>query len=331
MNDEKARELIGRFGDQSLVVVGDIMLDKFVRGKVTRFSPEAPSCAVLDYDHENRMLGGAGNAAANLVALGAKKVHLVGLFGHDNDGFSLQCLLQDQGIDYQIQRTHRPTTVKTRFVSMADEVHLLRFDLEDTSPCSGEERSDMLRSVLHLVQAGASGIMVSDYNKGVVTRDLIRALMSIARDAEVPVFIDPKKDHWEMFRGAELVKPNLEEAFAALGQPNVWEHQINDVGQRLLQYTRADTIIITWGSGGMSLYQEGRNELVRTERVQAVDVSGAGDTAMAALTLARLAGATWLEAIDVANAAAGISIGKPGTSTVSVEELITKYEGNEDA
>lgn len=331
MNDEKARELIGRFGDQSLVVVGDIMLDKFVRGTVSRFSPEAPSCAVLDFDHENRMLGGAGNAATNLVALGAKKVHLVGLFGHDNDGFSIQCLLQDQGIDYQIQRTKRPTTVKTRFVSMADEVHVLRFDLEDTSPCTQEEREDLLRSVSRLVQEGASGIVVSDYNKGVISGDFIRALMALARDAEVPVFIDPKKDHWEHFRGAELVKPNMEEAFAALGQRTVWENQINDVGNRLLQYTRADTLIITWGEGGMSLYQEGRNELVRTERVQAVDVSGAGDTAMAALTLARLAGATWLEAIEVANVASGISIGKPGTATVSVEELINKYEGNEDA
>jgi D-beta-D-heptose 7-phosphate kinase/D-beta-D-heptose 1-phosphate adenosyltransferase len=331
MNDEKARELVGRFGEQSLVVVGDIMLDKFVRGTVSRFSPEAPSCAVLDFDHEKRMLGGAGNAAANLVALGAKKVHLVGLFGHDNDGFSLQCLLQDQQIDYQIQRTHRPTTVKTRFVSMADEVHLLRFDLEDTSPCTKEEREDLLRSVFRLVQDGASGIVVSDYNKGVVTRDLIRALMALARDAAVPVFIDPKKDHWEHFRGAELVKSNMEEAFAALGHRTVWEDQIHDVGQRLLKYTRADTLIITWGAGGMSLYQKDRNELVRTERLQPVDVSGAGDTAMAALTLARLGGATWLEAIEVANAAAGISIGKPGTSTVPIEELLNIYGGNENA
>ena len=335
MNPERARELIGNFGKQVLVI-GDVMLDRFVRGDVNRFSPEAPSCPVLDFGSERTMLGGAGNAATNLGALGAKCVRLVGLVGYDDPGGEIFMMLRDSLRDDQspldnnlVRCPGRPTTAKTRFVSQADDVHLLRFDQEDTTPATKRE-FDLLAHPIRQWSSIVSGIVIEDYGKGVVTPDLLRLVSMLGEERNIPVFIDPKKDHWEHFRGAEVVKPNEAEAYAALGlKPG--SCPIEDVGDRLLKYTRAKAVIITRGEAGMALFtSDGRFVEAFNTPIEAVDVSGAGDTAMSALTLARVAGATWEEAMELANTASGIAVTKPGTSTVSKDELLSRY-GEENA
>ena len=346
MNSARAHEIVGNFFKQVLVV-GDVMLDRFIRGDVNRFSPEAPSCPVLDLACEETMLGGAGNAATNLGALGAKCVRLVGLVGYDDPGAEIFRMLQghsqilsgahgtkpfreESPVDNNLVRAPgRPTTTKTRFVSHADDVHLLRVDQEDTSPASKR----LFESLSHQIRQWSSvvsGIVVEDYGKGVVTPDLLRLVLMLGEERNIPVFIDPKKDHWEHFRGAEVVKPNEVEAYAALGiKPG--SCPIEDVGDRLLKYTRAKAVIITRGQEGMSLFtQDGECITAVPDPVESVDVSGAGDTAMSALSLSRIAGATWEEAMELANTASGIAVTKPGTSTVSKDELLSRY-GEENA
>ncbi len=326
MNAERAQELVSNF-DKQVLVIGDVMLDRFVRGSVNRFSPEAPSCPVLEQDSEMRMLGGAGNAANNLAALGAKCVRLVGLIGHDSDGQELRWILtkETDGIDDQLVRTLRPTTVKTRFVSQ-DDRHLLRCDNEETEPASEQDQKALLNKIRDMARICA-GIVIEDYDKGVITRDTVRAIMDIARSQNIPVFVDPKKNHWEHFQGAEVVKPNLVEAYAAMGKKvdGCPECGLEDLGEQLLHYTRAKAVIITRAAEGMSLFDGTDIAWVEPKPVEVVDVSGAGDTTMATLTLARLAGASWMEAMELANNAAGIAVGKPGTSTVTAEELVSSF------
>ena len=326
MNRARAQEIVTNFNKQVLVI-GDVMLDRFVWGNVNRFSPEAPSCPVLDFDHEEVMLGGAGNVAANLGALGAKCVRLVGLIGHDDYGREIERLMSlDTGaVDNNLKKSAaRKTTSKVRFVSQADAVHILRFDHEETTSASTQEQESLVQEVKKWLSVVA-GIVIEDYGKGTITRDLIREIMELAAERNIPVFVDPKKDHWEHYRGAELVKPNKIEAYAALGLKN--GEDTGDVGGRLLKYTRAKAVAVTLGSEGIVLFEEGKNAVLSLPRtdINAVDVSGAGDTTMAALTLARLAGATWPEALKLANTAAGIAVGKRGTSTVSADELLNKW------
>jgi D-beta-D-heptose 7-phosphate kinase/D-beta-D-heptose 1-phosphate adenosyltransferase len=336
MNSARAREIVDNYQKKQVLVVGDVMLDKFVWGNINRLSPEAPSCPVLFSDREKIMLGGAANVASNIGTLGAKCVRLVGLVGYDEQGRNLEALLQksareeDSAIDNIIVKSpERVTTTKTRYVSQADDVHLLRCDQEDTTPISSREL-DLLSYRIKRWSSIVSGIVVEDYGKGVVTPDLLRLISLLGRENNIPVFIDPKKNHWEHFRDAELVKPNEIEAYAALGlKPG--SETIEYVGERLLKYTRAKAVIITRGKSGMNLFtKNGTITALPTTPVKTVDVSGAGDTAMSALSLARITGATWEEAMELANTASGIAVTKHGTSTVSKNELLSKY-GEENA
>lgn len=330
MTPERAKALIGNFSKQVLVI-GDVMLDRFVWGFVNRFSPEAPSCPILDGTNEETMLGGAGNAAFNIGALGAKCVRLIGLIGFDEQGRNIELIMRDALRDHQspvdnqlVRSPARTTTTKTRFVSQADDVHLLRVDREETTPASKRE-FDSMSLLIRKWSSVVSGIVIEDYGKGVVTPDLLRLVLMLGEERNIPVFIDPKKYHWEHFRGAEFVKPNEVEAYAALGiKPG--SCPIEDVGDRLLKYTRAKAVIITRGQDGMSLFtQDGECITAAPTPVKAVDVSGAGDTAMSALSLSRIAGATWEEAMELANTASGIAVTKSGTSTVSKDELLSRY------
>lgn len=330
MNLERARQLIGSF-DKQVLVVGDVMLDRFVRGSINRFSPEAPSCPVLDFSSETTMLGGAGNVAANLGALGAKCVRLVGLVGYDDPGRELhQMLSQNKGpVDNNLVRSpERATTTKIRYVSEKDDVHLLRFDREQTHPADEREQENLLHEAERWMSV-VSALVIEDYGKGVLTGRFLVRLMGAARDRGIPIFVDPKKYHWEHFKACALVKPNIEEAYAALGL-EVGAEPLDSIGAKLLLLTRAEVVAITQGDQGIRLYSHEGTIHAKTKPVTAVDVSGAGDTTMAALTLARIAGASWQEALDLANTAAGLAVMKPGTSTVSAEELLSRY-GEENA
>jgi D-beta-D-heptose 7-phosphate kinase/D-beta-D-heptose 1-phosphate adenosyltransferase len=176
-------------------------------------------------------------------------------------------------------------------------------------------------------------IIVQDYAKGAVTPFLVRELMKLAKDNNTPVFVDPKSDLWPHFKGAALVKPNLPEAMSAFGVVGK-EHEglVERWGRSMLKYTRAEAVVVTRGRDGMSLFTEDEEVWAVPQPVDVVDVSGAGDTSMATLVLCRLAGATWAEALGLANAAAGIAVGKRGTSTVTTDELLDRFpEGEKDA
>jgi D-beta-D-heptose 7-phosphate kinase/D-beta-D-heptose 1-phosphate adenosyltransferase len=209
-------------------------------------------------------------------------------------------------------------------VSREAGTHLLRYDREDTSPIDSAEEKALARAIRLRCDNLVSGIVIEDYGKGVVTPALLRLVSSLAEDRGIPVFIDPKKYNWEHFRGAELVTPNLEEAYAALGMV-VGSCSLEEIGERLLKLTRAKAVIVTQGARGMSLFTEGEAVRALPREVAAVDVSGAGDTAMVALSLSRMAGATWPEAMKLANTAAGVVVGKSGTATVSPEELLSAF------
>lgn len=318
---ERAAELTSRF-DKHLLVIGDVMLDRFVWGSVGRNSPEAPACEVLRYDSQESMLGGAGNVAANLGALGAH-AQLVGLFGDDRNGDDLQGLIHHvakQGwLSGKLLHSARPTTTKTRYV--AGTTHLLRVDSESTSDCEDSEADGLLEGI-HWPDV--DGIIVQDYAKGVVTPYLINSLMELARLHIKPVFVDPKSEHWELFKGASLVKSNLIEARSAYASGDGRE-SVLELGQSLLQRTQAEAIVVTQGQDGMSLFSSKDAFREPSCAVEVVDVSGAGDTSMAALVLSRLAGASWAESLELANAAAGIAVGKRGTSTVTTDELLESF------
>lgn len=325
MTRERVSELMSNFSKQVLVV-GDVMLDKFVCGDISRFSPEAPSCPVLAFDNQTSMLGGAGNSATNLATLGAKCVRLVGIVGYDDGGRDIKRMLsEDLGpVDNQLSSSiDRLTTIKTRFVSQADGVHVLREDRETVRPLNDAEQNSLFHHI-NQWSSVVAGIVVADYGKGVVTPSLLRLVSTIGLERNIPVFIDPKKTHWEHFKGAELVKPNLGEAYAALGLRE-GSCSVEELGEKLLKFTRAKAVIITRGADGMSLFTEDETVWSLPTPTKVVDVSGAGDTAMAVLALARIAGATWAEAMELANVASGIAVGKLGTATVSVEEILNKY------
>jgi D-beta-D-heptose 7-phosphate kinase/D-beta-D-heptose 1-phosphate adenosyltransferase len=207
-------------------------------------------------------------------------------------------------------------------------VHILRFDKEDTSPADEREQESILREADKWWNV-VSALVIADYGKGVFSGRFLIRLMSAARDRGIPIFVDPKKDHWEHFKGCSVVKPNLQEAYKALGL-KVGDEHIDNIGAKLLLLTRAEAVAITQGDQGISLYSHRENIHSKARPVTAVDVSGAGDTTMAALTLARIAGASWQEALTLANTAAEIAVMKPGTSTVSADELLSKY-GEENA
>jgi D-beta-D-heptose 7-phosphate kinase/D-beta-D-heptose 1-phosphate adenosyltransferase len=328
----RVEELTGNF-NKRLLVVGDVMLDRFVWGSVERFSPEAAACPVLDFESEMKMLGGAGNVATNLVSMGADAVHLTGLVGRDPEGRQLQRLAGDGEIHEMMLMGERPTTTKTRYV--AEDKHLLRFDREETHPIEEWEAEILLERIQIWKMGGCrsqiagepvDAIVIQDYAKGAVTPFLVRELMKMADASNIPVFVDPKSDLWPFFQGAALVKPNLPEAMSAFGVVGK-EHEglVERWGRSMLKYTRAEAVVVTRGKDGMSLFTEDVEAWAVPQPVDVVDVSGAGDTSMATLVLSRLAGATWVEAMSLANAAAGIAVGKRGTSTVTTDELLDRY------
>ena len=312
-------ELVEAFGRHRVLVLGDLILDRYVWGSTERISPEAP-VPVVRVDRESAMLGGAGNVARNLSSLGAQ-VELVGLVGEDAAAHGIRQLCDRWKIETRnlLSDERRPTTQKTRIIARAQQV--VRIDREDDEPV----RSELVGRLLEGLRAsapGASGAIVQDYGKGLLASPLLDEALAIFAECGVRVFVDPKTPPWR-FEGAELVKPNLREAEAVAGIRVRGEDDLERLGRRLLQDCRARTLAITRGPEGMSLFESGTpTEHVSTTPRAVADVAGAGDTAIAALTLARLSQCEWREAARLANAAAGVVVEVPGTATVTPEQLV---------
>jgi D-beta-D-heptose 7-phosphate kinase/D-beta-D-heptose 1-phosphate adenosyltransferase len=305
------QQLLASLSGVRLVCVGDVMIDRFVYGDVTRVSPEAP-IPVLARTRELVMLGAAGNVARNVAALGGD-VALVGLVGGDAEGHEAMRLIgAESGIEgFLVTDASRPTTLKTRFVSGGQQ--LLRVDLEESRLAEGEVAQRLVRTVRDAC-AGAAVILVSDYGKGVVTD----AVVAACRDTGALVIVDSKARHFDRYGAVDMIKPNAAELAYATGMPTSTNDEIGAALEHALSLCQARAILVTRAAKGISLAVRGAAGVPR----EVFDASGAGDTTIAALGLALAAKARVEDAIAFAMLASGVAVGKVGTATVSPEEMI---------
>lgn len=313
----RLEELLQRFHDVHVLVVGDLMLDVYLRGAASRISPEAP-VPVVKVAEEWRALGGAANVAANAIALGARCT-VVGSVGSDAAGRELRQELEESGISGSgvVETPGRPTTIKTRI--MARQQQVARYDIEVEDDLDTESTNAIIALLTDLVPA-ADAVVLEDYNKGVLVAPIISAALRLARSAGKPVVVDPKFRSFLGYRGATVFKPNLVELSAVLRE-DIHPEDPQWLA-RVRQDLGCDHLLVTLGEDGMALSTlNGEYLHVPAVARSVYDVSGAGDTVIAAVAVALAAGATIEEAAVVANHAAGIEVGKAGVATVSPDEL----------
>lgn len=296
-----------------ILVVGDIMLDRYWFGHVDRISPEAPVPVVRVARKEDR-LGGAANVARNAAALGAQ-VSLLGVVGDDEPGHEVRRLVAQEGIACELLTdTTAPTTLKMRVLGRQQQ--LLRIDFEE-HPGNGSVHGIVERAQALIREHDI--IVLSDYSKGTLAE--VEKLIALARDADVPVLVDPKGERYERYRGASMLTPNRAEMRDAVGQ---WdsEEDLLQRAQELRIQLQLDALLVTRSEEGMSLFTEHGTERVDAFAHEVFDVSGAGDTVLATLAVAHASGLEWKDAMSLANRAGGIVVGKLGTSVVTPEELL---------
>jgi D-beta-D-heptose 7-phosphate kinase/D-beta-D-heptose 1-phosphate adenosyltransferase len=308
-------------GQQTILCVGDLMLDDFVYGEVGRISPEAPA-PVLAVTRNEVAIGGAGNVARNIASLGARCI-FVGLVGDDDAGREVIARLQAEQLvepSLVVDRT-RPTTRKMRFVSEHFSTHLLRADWELAAPVDADREGELIaRALAALPRVGA--VVLSDYAKGVLTPRVIRAVIEAAQRARVPVIVDPKAADYSVYRGATVITPNRRELSAATRREAVGDAAIHAAAEELAGIVACEAVVVTRSEEGMSLYAKGEAPVhVPAYAVKVRDVSGPGDTVVAILAVMLAIGADYEAAMRAANAGAAVVVGKPGTATVSVNEL----------
>ena len=301
-----------------VLVVGDLMVDQFVWGEVSRISPEAP-VPVVEVQDETLLLGGAANVANNLNDLGAQ-VTLCGLLGNDEMGRAFRALARARGIDCQaVATTGRPTTLKTRIIARGQQV--VRVDREGPGAADAGSH-DRLIDLAREAADSADAILVSDYAKGVVTGPLMEFLVDVSRRRDIPLFLDPKPSNLSIYKGISVVTPNEKEAEAMAGLHLSGGASVEDLARRISGLVQADAVLVTRGKHGMVLWRRGRDTLSIPAMAREVfDVTGAGDTVIAALSFGMALGLDLPEASYLANLAAGIVVGKVGTATVKRDEV----------
>jgi len=307
--------------EQTVLCIGDVMLDDFVYGEVTRISPEAPT-PVLAVKYNTVEIGGAGNVARNIAALGATCV-FIGLVGDDDAGLSLRNALAKLGAvipELVIDKT-RPTTRKVRFVSEHHSAHLMRADWEMAAPANADSQAAIIaQAQAAMPKVGA--VVLSDYAKGVLTERVIRAVIEEARRHGVPVIVDPKGHDYRVYRGANLITPNAKELSAAVHRPLRDETEIAAAAAELARLVESEAVLVTRSEQGMSLHVEGHVPIhIEAYPVKVRDVSGAGDTVAAVMAVLSAMRTPYEYAMRAANAAAAVVVGKRGTSTASLAEL----------
>ena len=318
-------DALSQMSAQTVLCVGDLMLDEFVYGEVGRISPEAPA-PVLAVARSDLAVGGAGNVACNLVALGPRCV-CVGVVGDDDAGRMLSSKLAAESLIefHPIIDPARPTTRKVRFVSEHHSTHLLRADWEQAQPIDGTAEQAVLDRAMAVLPRVAS-IVLSDYAKGVLTKRIVRALIDAARKLGKPVVVDPKGSDFSIYRGATLITPNCNELAAATRQPAASEVEIAAAAAELNRTLGGAAVLVTRSEAGMSLLPAGGEPLhIAAYPVKVRDVSGAGDTVVAVLAAMLAINAGFEAAMRAANAAAAVVVGKRGTATVSAAELRARF------
>ena len=327
---ERVRKLLAAARKARVLVVGDVMLDHFIWGGVSRISPEAP-VPVVEFERESFMPGGAANVARNLTALDVP-TELFGMIGHDENGRHLKELLCGQSINCGglLANSARHTSVKTRIVAHQQQV--VRIDRETRDGLDARLTGRLLAEIKAKLRK-TDAVIVGDYGKGVITQPLLNELKSLCRARGVWLSLDPKPVHQLNLTGLSLVTPNRKETFELANLPDETRHEnpladknLTLAAERLLNELRPAVLLVTLGESGMLLCQRGQKPFhIPTVAQEVFDVSGAGDTVIATFTLAVAAGASPLEAAILSNHAAGIVVGKIGTATTSPEELLQSF------
>jgi D-beta-D-heptose 7-phosphate kinase/D-beta-D-heptose 1-phosphate adenosyltransferase len=335
MDLKRLRQILDRAAGKRILVIGDLMLDEFVWGKVGRISPEAP-VPVVEVTGESFFPGGAANVARNLREF-LDRVSVIGLIGKDRSGQQLRQLLAERKIDISdsIEDEKFPTTVKTRIIARHQQV--VRVDREKIARPSTTQIGKVV-SAIRKKLANIDAIIFEDYGKGFVTRELVMQIAREARAAKKLVTADPNPNNLIDWSGMTAVKPNRAEAFLAAGIPDrdseaspKKDVDLVHAGKTLLQKWGVQYLLVTLGEHGVMFFEKGkRPHHIPTKARDVFDVSGAGDTAIAMFTLALVCNATPLEAAQIANHASAVVVGKLGTATVTRDELISSFEHDFD-
>ncbi|MCW8850457.1 MAG: D-glycero-beta-D-manno-heptose-7-phosphate kinase [Melioribacteraceae bacterium] len=326
MNRDRIQELKNNFKNKKIAIIGDLMLDGYFWGDVSRVSPEAP-VPVVEIDDEFFRFGGAANVALNILKLGGIPIPF-GVIGNDHDGQILLNLMKEVGISsfgILIDET-RPTTNKTRVI--AGTQHVVRIDKE-----SKENINSMLQSkIISLLKENISeldAIILQDYNKGVLTEELISSVISIGNENNKIVSVDPKFINFLKFQNTTVFKPNKKESEDILGMRIITDEDITIAGEKLLELLNPKYLMLTLGSKGLALFQKDKKEIrIPTKARKVADVSGAGDTVISTLTYALTAGASIEEAAYIANYAGGLVCEEVGIVPIDSEKLFTVLNGD---
>lgn len=327
MRPEKQERMIREdFRRLNVLIIGDVMVDEYVTGKVSRISPEAP-IPVLNFKAVERIAGGASNVAYNVAELGGR-VAMLGVLGDDAAGKWMLEHLQSRQIktDGLVVETGRPTTIKRRFATKSQQ--LLRVDMENTEPIKAAAREKLL-SMLEQAADSADAVILSDYQKGVLaSADFVKQIIAVCKAHQLIVTVDSKSSEIAAFQHASFVKPNNLELEAAVGIKITDDKSLDAAGDYYLKKSGAEALIVTRGANGISLFETGKQRRdYPSKAVQVYDVTGAGDTVISAATLGLTSGMTLEEAVILGNTAAGVVISKAGTVPITAEELIKEISG----
>lgn len=316
-------ELFEAFNGKRVLVVGDVMTDAYINGQVNRMSPEAP-VPVVDLQTQEQRIGGAGNVALNLIALGAKAL-LASVIGHDAAGQELQQMLTSAGIqtDALILSTERKTTIKTRVLSNGKQ--MLRIDAEDQHDLSSSETQTLQQAILRLFDQGIDGLLLEDYNKGVLTTELIEWLISEANARQIPIAVDPKKKNFFAYKGCTLFKPNLKELKEGLRIEFNYQKDpsaLHNAIEQLQNQLKSRYTFVTLSEHGVQLF-DGQTHHHHPAHIRNIaDVSGAGDTVIATTCLCLICGASPSQIAALANLAGGLVCESSGVVSINKENLL---------
>lgn len=316
-------ELFEKFKGLKILIIGDVMLDTYVMGNINRMSPEAP-VPIVTLEEEDARIGGAGNVALNLLALGAKPI-VSSVIGNDTNGKILQDLFEKKGIplDGIILSENRKTTVKTRVIS--NEKHLLRIDSESTFSLLKNEEIKLNKTIQNIINQGVDGIIFEDYNKGVLTDSVIQNTIKIAKEKDIPTAVDPKKENFLSYKGVSLFKPNLKELMEGLNLDFDFKSQKTEFENSVLLLEKKiqnKISLITLSDNGVFIKENNEKHYFPAHVRNISDVSGAGDTVIAVATLCLIVGATIQQIAEISNLAGGLVCEKSGVVSISKNDLL---------
>lgn len=324
-NIKKLKKIINKFSGKKITVIGDIMLDKYIKGSVDRISPEAP-VPVVRVTEEKMVPGGCGNVAWNLAELGAFP-SIISIIGEDESAIYLKKIINQKNIDISgiFQIKNFLTIEKTRII--AEHQQIVRFDREKEYKITPHTETLLINTLNQKISQGCHAVIFSDYGKGVFSQKIIETAIKICLKAKIPVCVDPKIEHFRKYKNVTCITPNTSEAFQGMGLfPQKSQKEIENLGVKIIKTLNPKCLLITQGESGMTLFDNSFKKTkiihIPTRAIEVYDVTGAGDTVISTFALSLAAGGNFEEAAKISNLAAGIVVGKLGTATVSQSELL---------